>query len=61
MIRAHVTSVSPLQVKPKGALTGQPVQRIHAHVTTTGWVIGDPVDIEIVEGQITVVGRSVSV
>ncbi len=52
-----VTQLAPLEVQPKGGLTGQPVGAILDQVDTTAWVVGDPVEITLTEDQIVVLGR----
>jgi len=33
-----ITSLAPLEVQPRGATNGRPVQLIGSHVDTSGWV-----------------------
>lgn len=43
MIVGTITSVSPLQVQPRGAKSGQKVQRIAESADPSAWAIGDEV------------------
>lgn len=55
-----VTKLSPLEVQPKGGLTGHPVAWVLDQVDTTAWAVGDPVEIVLTEDQIVVLGRRVT-